>query len=176
MLGHPALVAGDVRGDAQGEALLAEQRVAAVARAITPDLAGFRKVDDVLFVVAGPGDVFIARRERCSDAVHAGDDALFVLIDLLEDWQADAGHDAHVDDGVGGVGELHADLRHGRTDGAHAVRQYVHGAPLHAAAEDLLQLLAHGEGIFPVVGGAGVVPGERADEGAVFYSRHIIWS
>jgi hypothetical protein len=30
VLGHPALVAGDVGGDAQREALLAEQRVAAV--------------------------------------------------------------------------------------------------------------------------------------------------
>ena len=120
VLGHPALVAGDVGGDAQGEALLAEQGVAAVAGAVGPDLAGLGEVDDVLFVVAGPGDVLLAGREGRADGVHAGHDALLVLVDLGEDGSADAGHDAHVDDGVGGVGELDADLRHGRADGAHA--------------------------------------------------------
>ena len=168
MLGHPAFVAGDVGGDAEGEALLAEERVAAVAAAVGPDLAGFGEVDDVLFVVAGPGDILFAGCERCADGVHAGDDALLVLVDLGEDGEADAGHDAHVDDGVGGVGELDADARHGRADGAHAVGQDVHGASLHAAAEELLELAAHDVGVFPVVGGAGVVLGERADEGAVF--------
>ena len=48
MLGEPALVAAHHRRDAQREALLAEQRVAAVARAEAPDLARFGKVDDVL--------------------------------------------------------------------------------------------------------------------------------
>ena len=38
MLGHPALIAGDRRGDAQRETLLAEQRVAAVARASSRSL------------------------------------------------------------------------------------------------------------------------------------------
>ena len=86
------------------------------------------------FVVAGPGNVLLAGRERRADGVHAGDDALLVLVDLGEDGRADAGHDAHVDDDVGGVGELHADLRHGRADGAHAEGQHVHGAAAHGAA------------------------------------------
>ena len=174
MLGHPAFVAGDVGGDAEGEALLAEQGVAAVAGAVGPDLAGFGEVDDVLGVVAGPGDVLLAGCERRADGVHAGDDALVVLVDLGEDGSADAGHDAHVDDGVGGVGELDADLRHGRADGAHGEGQDVHGAAAHAAAEERLELLAHDEGIFPVVGGAGVVLGERADEGAVFDAGDVV--
>ena len=79
VLGHPAFVAGDVGGDAQGEALLAEQRVAAVAGAVAPDLAGFGEVDDVFLVVAGPGDVVLAGLERSADGVHAGDDALVSL-------------------------------------------------------------------------------------------------
>ena len=87
VLGHPALVARDVGGDAQGEALLAEQRIAAVAGAVGPDLAGLGEVDDVLLVVAGPGDVLLAGRERRADGVHAGDDALLVLVDLGEDRQ-----------------------------------------------------------------------------------------
>ena len=48
VLGHPALVAGDVRGDAQREALLAQQCVAAVTRAVAPDLARLGKMHDVL--------------------------------------------------------------------------------------------------------------------------------
>ena len=50
VLGQPALVARDVRGDAQREALLPEQRVAAVARTIRPDLARFGEMDDVLLL------------------------------------------------------------------------------------------------------------------------------
>ena len=48
MLGEPAFVAAHHRRDAQREALLAEQRVAAVARAVRPDLARLGKVHDVL--------------------------------------------------------------------------------------------------------------------------------
>ena len=64
VLGQPALVAGHHRRDPQGEALLAEQGVAAIARAERPDLAVLREVDDVLGLVAGPGDVVLAVRER----------------------------------------------------------------------------------------------------------------
>src|SRR6266851_4471932 len=69
VLGHPALVAGDVGGDAQGKALLAEEGVAAVARAVAPDLAGLGEVDDVLLVVAGPGNILLSRRQRRTDRV-----------------------------------------------------------------------------------------------------------
>ena len=85
VLGHPALVARDVRGDAQAETLLAEQRVAAVAGSVRPDLAGLRKMDDVFFRVAGPGHVLLAGSERRADAVHARHDALHVAVDLRED-------------------------------------------------------------------------------------------
>ena len=65
VLGQPALVAGHHRGDPQREALLAEQRVAAVARAEGPDLAGLGEVDDVLVVgVARPRHVLRAVGQR----------------------------------------------------------------------------------------------------------------
>ncbi len=54
VLGHPALVPGHGGGDAQGEALLAEQGIAAVAGAVAPDLARLGEVDDVFLLVAGP--------------------------------------------------------------------------------------------------------------------------
>ena len=131
-------------------------------------------MDDVLLLVAGPGNVLLPRRQRRADRVHAGNDALLVLVYLGEDGSADAGHDAGVDHGVGGVGELDADLRHGRTDGAHRERHDVHGASAHAAAEDLLQLAVHLVRLDPVVGGAGVVARERADEGAVFHPGDVV--
>ncbi len=122
----------------------------------------------------GQGTSFSPKCEGCADGVHAGDYALLVFIDLGEDGGSDAGHDAHVDDGVGGVSELHAYLRHGRADGAHRVGQHVHGAPTHGAFEESLELLAHDEGVFPVIRRAGVVFGEGADEGAVFYAGYVV--
>ncbi len=147
--------------------------VAPVAGAVGPDLPRLREVDDVLLPVAGPGYVLLSRRERGADGVHARHDALSVVVDLREDGQTDAGHDAHVDDDVRRVGELHADLRHGRADWSHAERQHVHGPPAHGAVEQLLELASHQEGVFPVVGGAGRLLRVRADEGAVFHPRHV---
>ena len=72
VLGQPALVARHDRGDAQREALLAEQRVAAVARAVGPDLARLGEVDDVLLVVARPRHVArLALGQRRADGVQA---------------------------------------------------------------------------------------------------------
>src|SRR4030095_5352320 len=64
MLGHPAFITGDVRSDAQRETFLAEQCVPTVAGTVRPDLANLRKMNDVLFVVARPGNILFAVRER----------------------------------------------------------------------------------------------------------------
>ena len=66
VLGHPALAAGHDRGDAQGQALLAQQGVAAVAGAVGPDQVLFREVGDVLLLDrgAGPGRVLLAGLQR----------------------------------------------------------------------------------------------------------------
>jgi hypothetical protein len=61
VLGHPAVIARHVRGNAQGQALLAEQRVAAVAGTVGPDFAGFGIMDDVLGGrVARPARILLA--------------------------------------------------------------------------------------------------------------------
>ena len=155
------------------KALLAEERVAAVAGAEAPDFPGFRVMDDVFLLVARPRHVLLPRGKRRADGVHAGNHALFVGVDLLVNGQADARHDPHVDHRVGRVGQLHADLRHGRTDRPHGKRQHVHRAPLHAAAKKSLERPAHLERIAPVVGRPGVALGQRADEGAVLHARHV---
>ena len=64
-----------------------------------------------------------------------------LLVDLGEDGRADARHDAHVDDDIGGVGELNADLRHGRADRAHGEGKDVHGAAAHGAVKSCLSVL-----------------------------------
>ena len=97
VLGHPALVAGHRRGDAQREALLAEQRVAAVAGAVGPDLAGLGVVDDVLRLgVRRPGHVVLALGQRRADRVDAGNE-LAVGAEDVEGGLAHAGHDPHGD-------------------------------------------------------------------------------
>ena len=167
VLGQPAVVAGHHRGDAQGEALLAEQGVAAVARAVGPDLAGLGEVDDVLVVrVARPRHVGLAGLERGADGVHAGHE-LAVVAEHVERLLAHAGHDPHAHGDVGGVGELHADVGDRRAERAHRERHDVHRAALHRAGVEVGHLGAHLVGLAPVVVRAGVVLVGGADERAV---------
>jgi len=74
VLGKPSLVAGEVGGDAEGKALLSEERVATVARTERPDLAGLGEVDNLAVGdIAGPDDVLLSGLERLADRVDAGD-------------------------------------------------------------------------------------------------------
>ncbi len=173
MLGHPAFVPRHRRGDAECEALLAEQSIATVAGAEAPDLTRLREVHDVFFLVRRPRDIRLTRLQRHADRVHARDDALEILVDQLEHLFADARHDAHVHDHVGRVGELHADLRHRRTDGAHAERQHIHRAALHAAGEKSLERLPHLERIHPIVGRTGGLFGQRTYISAILLARDV---
>ncbi len=173
MLGEPALVARDHRGDAQREALLAEQRVAAVAGAVRPDLARLGEVDDPLLVrVARPGRVLLARLERSAERVHARDE-LAVVAEHVERGLAGAGHRAHADRDVRRVGDLDADVRQRRAERAHAERDDVHRAPVHAAAEQAVEDPAHLGGVLPVVRRARVLFPLGADEGAVLDPGHV---
>ncbi len=137
VLGQPALVAGHDRGDAQGEALLAQQRVAAVARAEGPDLAGLGEVDDVLVVgVARPGDILDAVAEGHAHRVQAGHE-LAVLAEAVQRVLAHPGHDPHRGGHVGRVGQLHADVGDRGAERAHREGHDVHRASAHRAAEQV---------------------------------------
>ena len=173
VLGHPAGVAGHDRRDAQREALLAEQSVAAVAGAERSDLAGLGEVDDVLVLgVARPGHVGLAGFERSADRVQAGDE-LAVLAQHLQGAGPHAGHDAHGHGDVGRVRQLHADVGDVGAERAHGEGHHVHGAPLHAAGEEAVEEAAHLVGVTPVVGRAGVDLLLGADEGAVLDPGHV---
>ena len=134
MLGQPALVARHARGDPQGEALLAQERIAAVAAAVRPDGAFLGEVDDVLLLgVAGPGDVLLPGPQGHADRVDAGDEE--AVAQGVEHRAAHAGHDPHRDHDVGRVGHLHADVGDRRADRSHAEGDDVHGPAAHAAVE-----------------------------------------
>ena len=173
MLGQPALVARHHRGDAERQALLAEQRVAAVARAVGPDLPGLREVHDVLVLgVAGPGHVLDPVPERHAHRVEAGHELPVVAQDF-QGAGAHAGHDPHAHGHVGRVRELHPDVRDRRAERAHREGHHVHGAAAHGAGEEVGEHLPHLGGIAPVVGGTGVLLVLRADEGAVLDPGHV---
>ena len=116
------------RGDAQREALLAEQRVAAVAGAVRPDLAGLGEVHDVLrrrctatarpCAAGSSGAPTECRHGTKSPSSPSTSSARL----------AHARHDAHVDDDVGRVGDLDADVRDRRAERAHRERHDVHRA------------------------------------------------
>ena len=172
MLGEPTGIASHHRGDAQCEALLAEQRVAAVARTERPNVAGLGEVNDVLVVrVARPRRIDVAGCEWGANRVHAWHP--IAVAECVECALAHTGHDAHVGGYVGGVAELHANVCNRRAERTHAERHHIHGAALHRAGEQRGHLDAHFGRVAPVVVGAGVGWIGRADERAVFDSGNV---
>ena len=166
VLGQPALVARHDARDAQGEALLAEQGVAAIAGAEGPDLARLGELHDVLRVAARPRDVGPPVDERVADRVQRRDEVA-LGVDELERRRTHPRHDPHVDHDVRRVGDLDAELRDRRSQRAHRERDDVHGAAAHGAGEQSLELGAHLGRVAPVVGRAGVLVADRADERTV---------
>ena len=173
MLRQPAFIARHRGRDAQREAFLAEQCVAAVTRAVRPNLPRFREVHDVLgLTVARPAAILLAGRERRADRMQARYEAAF-FAERVENGAADARHDAHIGDNVWAVGDLHADLGDRAAYGPHRERDHVQGATLHRARKQSAQGGAHFVGVFPVVGRTGVLLPARADERAVLDARDV---
>ena len=163
MLGHPALVLRLVGGDAQGEALLAEQDVAAVARVDRPDGVVLGELDDVAVLLLHLGL-----------GVQAADKVVGGVAELVERLLAHAGHDVHVEHDVDRVGQLNAHLGEGGADRAHAVGEDIHGAALHRTVEEGAQLGVHDLRVLPVVGRAGVLLPAGADKGPALDARDVV--
>ena len=174
VLGEPALVVGHRRGDPQRVALLAEQRVAAVAGAVAPDLAGLREVADVLGVVARPRHIFLAGLQRGADGVQRLDEEA-VVAHLVQRGLAHPGHRPHRHDDVFGVGDLDTEFGIFGAERAHAERHHIHGASAHGAAVQIGHDAAHLGRVHPVVGGTGVDFALCTDIGARFHARHVGW-
>ena len=176
VLGQPALFAAHVGGDAQREALLAEQRVAAIAGAVAPDFFRLGVMHDVLRGVARPSAVGRAGPQRSTHAVHARH-KMTVRAQHLEHRLAHARHDLHVDHDIRAVGQLDADVRNRRAQRPHRERHDVHRPALHCPFKQRrltgLQDRPHLVGRHPVVGRACVLLTLRADVGTVFDPRDI---
>ena len=166
MFGQPAFLARLPGGDAQCVALLAQQRVAAVARAVGLDRQLLGEVHDE----AAVGIEFAGRMQ----AAHEGLALRAFTLDTRQRGGAHPRHQPHVGDDVGRVGDLDAAARQRRIDRAHAIGHDVQGASAHAAVEQPVDRLVRLRGRHPVVVGTGVVALAGADEGQVFDARHVL--
>ncbi len=122
--------------------------------------------------VARPRHILLARFERATDRMQAMH-KLAVTRVASSTLLAHAGHDAHVDGHIGRVGQFDADVGDWRTNRPHAERNHVHGAAAHAAVKAAAQFDLHVARVHPVVGGAGILAAQRADEGAILDAGHI---
>ena len=172
VLSQPTLVTAHGGRNAQRKALLAQQSVAAVARAIRPDLTRLWKVHDVFGLVARPFHIGLARGQRCAHGVHARHKSAVHAQHVIH-RTAHARHDALVDRNIGAVADLDANVRNVRAQRAHRKRHHEHGASGHAAVKQWRQGGAHLGGFHPVVGGACVFFARAANIGAVFHAGHV---
>ena len=172
VLGQPAFVPGHDRGDAKGEALLPQEGVAAIARAVGPDLPGLGIVDDVLLGVAGPGDIRLTSRKGRTEGVNCGHEEAIVA-QLVQRRPAHAGHHPHRDGDIGAVRDLDAQLADLGTQGPHAEGADIHRATGHAAVEQARHLGPHRHRVRPVVRRPGVDLALGANEGPAFDPRNV---
>ena len=119
MLGEPALVARHHRGDAQRQALFAEQGIAAIAGAEGPDFARFGKLDDpFLFLTTGPGDVLRSGHKRRANRMHARHECA-VFAKMVYDRPAHARHQLQIDRDVRRIRQFDTDLSDVGADRTH---------------------------------------------------------
>ena len=140
--------------------------------------------DVLLFVVAGPGHVFLTGLKGSTHGVEAGHEVavavtlgvattVHFVLKTLQHLLAHDGHDAHVGDHISGVGDFDADLGKGRIKRAHAERNHVHGTALHGTIEIGVEDGAHLSRGLPVVGRTGVLFLLGADECAFLYASNV---
>ena len=162
VLGKPPLFAAQRGGNAQREAFLAEQRVAAVAGVDGHDKVFLREVRNITLVGVELG---------------LGVETLYEVRRIAErfiDLRADARHDRHAADNVDRVGDLHAVLGKRRADRTHRVGDNVHRPAAHAPGVDIAQLCLHLVRRHPVVRGAGVLFLSAADERAALDAGDVV--
>ena len=161
MFGKPALVSRLVTGDTQCVALLAEQRIAPVARADAHYRQLVREMHDEA-----------SFRIKVAGRVQALDEFAFAL-DSFESGRSHACHQPHVDGHVGAVGNFDATAGVRRIDWTHAVRDHIHRAPAHRAFEQGVHLRARLGRVHPVVIRTSVLLLSRANESEMLDARDI---
>ncbi len=162
VLGHPALPAGLVAGDAEAQALLAQQGVAAIPAAHAPDRIVLREVADEPVV-----------HRQVGLAMHAAGEVV-AIAQLLPDVLAHPRHDPHGQHHVEAVSQLHGQLAEGAARLAHDKRHDVHRAALVRAVEEAAELPVRLVRGHPVVRRPGLLLRRRADERQVLRAGHIV--
>src|SRR6476660_830808 len=92
--------------------------------------------------IARPRHVLLFLFKRRHHRVHTRNEEAFAA-ERIEHSLSHAGHDPHIDDDIGTIGELHADLGNGRADRPHAEWNDVHRTAGHTAVEQPAQGCAH---------------------------------
>ena len=158
VLGQPAFVAGLNGSDTQSQTFFTQQRVSAVTGTVRPDFAGFGEVGNVFLFnwSAGPDAVVaFTGSQRFADGVDTRNE-FSVLAQDFQNTCSDTGHGVHVNNNVGGVGQLDADFGNSRTERSHRVRDNIHDASVHTSFvqphHGFLQFFR----IDPVVCGTGI--------------------
>ena len=144
-------------------AFLAEQRIAAVARADRLDRQLLGEMHD-----EAPRRIKVAGRMQALDE-------LSLTLDARQRLGTHARHQAHVRDHIGRVGDLDATAGDRRIDRSHAIGNHIHRAALHAAGEQGIDLGVGRRWMFPVVVRSRVVGVPGTDKGQVLNTRHIRW-
>src|SRR5882762_3022569 len=131
-------------------------------------------MNDIFLAVAWPRNILSSRRQRRTDRMEAGHNPLLVFFYFAKNRGSDPRHNSHVDHCVCAVSKLDSQLRHRRSNWPHRVWQNIHGATVHAAMEQGLQLAPHGDRMFPIIRGSSVVFGQGADEGSILDASYVI--
>ena len=163
VLGHPAFLHALVRGNAQRKALFAQQHVAAVTRVDGPNGVFLRELHNVAVLGVNVGLGVLAAHE-----------IVRFIAQLLQRFHTHTRHDVHVQHNVDGIRHFNAHLGERRANGAHAVRNDIHGAALHHAGIHGDELGFHLAGLHPIVDGGGVFLVFGADERAVLHAGHVV--
>ena len=162
VLGQPPFIIGNFGSDPQGQTLLAEEGVAAVAGADAPDRVVFGEMEDQAAL-----DVQFGLAVQALGELAAG-------AELLEHVRPDVGHDPHVQHHVDAVGQFHPDLAEGRPDRPHGERDHVHRPAPHRPLKDLLRPAVALLRRHPVVGRPGVFAQRGADVSQILGPSNIV--
>ena len=145
VLGEPAFLAAEIRTNAQRQALLPQQHVAAVVGADRNDRVVLRKV-------AMKRRSGFRSSMLCKTAIE-----IVTLAEMIEGNLPHARHDPHVEHDVDRVRQFDADLAQRRAGRPHEVWHHIHRAPAHRPIAKPIELAIHLRGWRPVVGRPGLL-------------------
>ena len=157
-------LAREIGADPQSETFLAEENVAAVARADRNDRV-------VLWEMADEPAFRIEIEQRVHAAVPF---RVRVFAEPLHRDFSHARHDPHAEHDVDGIGDFEADFGERRIRRPHDVGNDEHRPPAHRAFQQAVKFRVGFRGLGPVIGRAGFLFRRRADESELLDPRDVV--